>query len=51
MHSSPVTIRKYLAIPENEIPEDKKIARELQHQLAIEQKQKEVDEAREMYWQ
>lgn len=49
LHSSPTTIRKYLEIPENKIPEDRKIARERQHQLAIEQKQKEVDEARELF--
>lgn len=42
LHSSPATIRKYLAIPENEIPGDRKIAREHQHQLAMEQKKKEV---------
>jgi predicted transcriptional regulator len=51
LHSGTTTVSKYLSIPEDEIPEDKKISRERQHQLAIEQKQKEVDEARELYSQ
>jgi len=51
LHSGTTTISRYLSIPENEIPEDKKISRERQHQLAMEQKQKEVDEARELYRQ
>lgn len=46
--SSPATIRKYLAIPEEEIPEEKAISREKQHKLAIWQKQQEVDEARRL---
>lgn len=49
LHSGTTTINKYLSISENEIPEDRKISRERQHQLAIEQKQKEVDETRELY--
>ena len=48
MHSCPTTIRKYLAIPENEIPESRAISRERQHQLAVQQKQREVDEARKL---
>lgn len=51
LHSGTTTISKYLSIPENEIPEDRKISREHQHQLAMEQKQKEVDEVRELYRQ
>jgi len=51
LHSGTKTINKYLSIPETEIPEDKKPSRERQHQLAIEQKQKEVDETRELYKQ
>lgn len=51
LHSGTTTVNKYLSIPEDEIPEDKKISRERQHQLAMEQKQKEVDEARELYSQ
>lgn len=35
LHSSPTTIRKYLAIPEDEIPEDRAISRERQYQLAL----------------
>lgn len=46
LHSSPATIQKYLAIPEEEIPEEKAISRERQHKLAIRQKQQEIDEAR-----
>ncbi|WP_411682701.1 ISL3 family transposase [Clostridium thailandense] len=49
IHSSTTTINRYLSISENEIPEDKKISRERQHQFAVEQKQKEVDEARTLY--
>lgn len=48
LHSSITTIRKYLAIPEDEIPEDKMIAREKQHQLALQQKAKEIDEIKKM---
>jgi hypothetical protein len=51
LHSSPATISKYLKIPEDKITEDKKISKELQHQLALEQKQKEVNEARALYKQ
>lgn len=45
LHSSPTTIRKYPAIPEEEIPEDRATSRERQHRLALQQKQQEVDEA------
>ena len=48
LHSCPTTVRKYLAIPEEEIPEDKTISRERQHQSAVRQKQQEVDEARRL---
>lgn len=51
LHSGTTTINKYLSISENEIPEDRKISRERQHQLAIEQKQKEVNETRDLYRQ
>ena len=47
LHSSPKTIQKYLNIDPNEI-EDKVIAREAEHLRANEQKQKEVDEARNL---
>lgn len=39
LHSSPTTVRKYLAIPDEEIPECRPISRERQHQLALQQKQ------------
>lgn len=48
LHSSPTTVSKYLAIPEEEIPEDHSISRERQHQLAIQQKQQEINEARNL---
>ena len=48
LHSSPATVRKYLAIPEEEIPECRAGSRERQHQLAMQQKQQEVDEARRL---
>lgn len=48
LHSSPATVRKYLVIPEEEIPECRAVSRERQHQLAIQQKQQEVDEARRL---
>ena len=51
LHSGTTTISNYLSIPETEISEDTKISRERQHQLAIEQKQKEVDAVRELYKQ
>lgn len=51
LHSCPTTIRKYLSIPENKIPEDVKISRERQHKLAIKQKQKEIEEAKNLFSQ
>lgn len=48
LHSAPKTIQKYLAIPEDQIPESKVIAKERQHQLAVKQKEQEVKNAREM---
>ena len=48
LHSSPTTIRKYPAIPEDEIPEDRAASRERQHRLALQQKQQEVNEARRL---
>lgn len=48
LHSSPTTVRKYLAILEEEIPDDKTVSRERQHQLAVKQKQQEVNEARNL---
>lgn len=49
LHSSPTTITKYLKIPPDELPEDKKIVREREHQQALEKKQRDVDEARKLY--
>ena len=48
LHSSPKTIQKYLAIPEDQVPKSKEIARERQHQLAVKQKEQEIEEARQM---
>ena len=47
-NDSPKTIRKYLAIPEDQIPESKEISRERQHQLTVKQKEQEIEEARKM---
>ena len=48
LHSSPKTIQKYLSISEEQIPETMEIARERQHQLAVKQKEQEIEEARKM---
>lgn len=48
LHSSPTTIKRYLAIPESEIPDCNDVSREKQHQLATQQKQQEVEEARKL---
>lgn len=48
LHSSPATIRKYLAIPEDQIPKGRAASRERQHRLALQQKQQEVNEARRL---
>lgn len=48
LHSCPATVRKYLAIPEGKIPDSTFTSRERQHQLAMQQKQQEVDEARKL---
>ena len=48
LHPSPTAIRKYLAIPKDEIPERRATSRKRQHQLALQQKQQEVDEARKL---
>lgn len=48
LHSCPATVRKYLAIPEDEIPDSMAAARGRQHQLAMQQKQQEADEARKL---
>jgi transposase len=48
LHSTLTTINRYLAIPEESLTDNQFIAREKQHQLAMEQKQHEVDEARRL---
>ena len=48
LHPSPTAIRKYPAIPDEEIPESRPTSRERRHQLALQQKQQEVDEARKL---
>jgi transposase len=48
LHSSPTTISKYLAIPEEAISDCNIVSREKQHRLAMLQKQQEVDEARKL---
>lgn len=48
LHSSPKTIQKYLAIPKEQLPKSKAIAKERQHQLAVKQKEQEIKEARKM---
>ena len=48
LEASPKTIQKYLAIPEDQVPKSKEIARERQHQLAVKQKEQEIEEARQM---
>ena len=47
-HSSPKTIQKYLSISEEQIPGTMEIARERQHQLAVKQKEQEIEETRKM---
>lgn len=48
MHSCPATVRKHFAILENEISESRAISKERQHQLTVQQKQSEVDEAHKL---
>lgn len=49
LHTSAGTVQKYLAIPENEIPEDRHIVRERQHQEAIRKKEDEMNRVRKLY--
>jgi len=48
LHSGVKTVERYIHISENEIPEDKAIVRERQHQEAIRQKQREIKLAQEL---
>lgn len=47
LHCIPKTVEKYLNIDPDTVV-DRTIARQKQHQLALQQKQKDVDEAREL---
>jgi hypothetical protein len=49
LHSSPTTITRYLKILLDNLPDDKKTVREREHQMALEQKQRDIDEARKLY--
>lgn len=49
LHSSPTTIRKYLAIPEEEIPAAKENTYERRHHQALKNKQAAINEVRELY--
>ena len=51
LYSSLTAIQKYLAIPEEEILEDRETSRERHHRLAPQQKQQKVDEARRLVWE
>lgn len=49
LHSATTTIRKYLAIPKDEIPEIKENVRERQHLQQLENKKAAIDEVRKLY--
>lgn len=49
LHSCITTINKYLAVPEDKIPEPKEVVRERQHQEELIRKQASIDEVRELY--
>lgn len=49
LHSSVTTIRKYLSIPKNEIPEVKENARERQHLQQLKNKKLAIEEVRKLY--
>ena len=49
LHSSNTTIRKYLAIPEDKIPEPKLTVRERQHQEELVRKKAAIEEVRKLY--
>ncbi|WP_349946131.1 transposase [Lacrimispora sp. BS-2] len=51
LHSSSSTIRKYLAIPKDKIPEAKENARERQHIRQMQNKQQAIEEVRTLYAQ
>lgn len=49
LHSATTTVREYLAIPENEIPEIQENARERQYIQGLENKQLAINEVRQLY--
>lgn len=49
LHSSATTISRYLALPEDEIPEVRENVRERQHLQQMEKKQAAIDEVRKLY--
>lgn len=49
LHSSVSTIKKYLMIPEEEIPQSKDIIREKQHKQAMAKKQEKIDNVKKLY--
>lgn len=49
LHSGTRTVESYLSIPENNIPEDKKIIRERQHMEAINRKLNEMNHVRQLH--
>ena len=49
LHSGTTTISRYLAIPENEIPEIKENVRERQHIEEMERKKAAIEEVRKLY--
>lgn len=49
LHSSTTTIRKYLAIPNDEIPEVKENIREREHLQQMENKKAAIEEVRKLY--
>ena len=49
LHSGTTTIKRYLSIPEEKIPEEKSIVRERQHQEVIKQKTDEINHVKKLY--
>jgi DNA-binding transcriptional MerR regulator len=49
LHAGTTTINRYLAIPDDEVPEVIENARERQHQKELENKQAVIDEVRKLY--
>ena len=49
LHSGSKTVSQYLSIPDDQIPEDKSIVRERQHQEAIKRKTEEINHVRQLF--